>query len=244
MYVDRQEDETFNKFNLNKDEDQFLWYYNPTNDALAPRICIPNNRALRQLILSQHHSNKYCGHYGPVKMQELIERSYYWQGMATDCKTFHKSCPECQRNKHDRNANRRIPAAEWKAPKTPAHTIGMDFVGQLPTTKKGHDYIFVLIDRLSKKGTFIACKTTSTTEEIANLFCEHFVRHEGIPTCLLSDRDKLFTSEFWKEVWRLMGVTLAMSSAYHYQTDGVTERLNAELKKYLRLYAKENQDWG
>ena len=237
------EDDNYIKFELPGNKKEFLWYYNPPVDAVAPRICIPNSRNLRRLILTQHHSNEYSGHCGPAKMQELISRTYYWPGLATDSKTFHSSCAVCQKNKHDRNAARRVPAAEWKAPKTPMHTIGIDWIGELPKTKKGNTMAVTIVDRLSKKGRFLPCKTDITAEESAKLFTEYFVRDEGLPTVILSDQGSVFMRKFWKEVWRLMGVTLAISSAYHPQTDGVTERLNAEVKKYLRSFAEVKKDW-
>ena len=242
MYADREEDENYTKFTTQGEE--FLWYFNTTWDDSPPKICVPNDRSVRQLILTQHHSNKFSGHCGPKKMAELIQRSYYWPGLIKDCISFHTSCDVCQRNKHDRNSAKRIPAAEWKAPTTPLHTIGIDFVGELPETKKKHNMIISIIDRLSKKSQFIPARTDITAEQLAKLFATHFIKNEGVPYIVLSDQGSVFMRQFWKEVWRLMGVTLAISSAYHPQTDGVTERVNAEIKKYLRTYAeKYGADW-
>ena len=179
MYADREEDENYTKFTTQGEE--FLWYFNTTWDDSPPKICVPNDRSVRQLILTQHHSNKFSGHCGPKKMAELIQRSYYWHGLIKDCISFHTSCDVCQRNKHDRNSAKRIPAAEWKAPTTPLHTIGLDFVGELPETKKKHNMIISIIDRLSKKSQFIPARTDITAEQLAKLFATHFIKNEGVP---------------------------------------------------------------
>ncbi|CAI7887542.1 unnamed protein product, partial [Closterium sp. NIES-53] len=102
----------------------------------------------------------------------------------------------------------------------------LDFITGLPPTNAGHDAILVVIDKFSKMGHFVPTHTTARTEETAQLFLKHIISQHGIPTTLISDRDPKFTSKFWKELMSLMGTRLVMSSAYHPQTDGQTERLN------------------
>ncbi|CAI7739564.1 unnamed protein product [Closterium sp. NIES-53] len=102
----------------------------------------------------------------------------------------------------------------------------LGFHHRFTTYHCGHDAILVVIDKFSKMGHFIPIHTTARTEEKAQLFLKHIISQHGIPTTLISDRDPKFTSKFWKELMSLMGTRLAMSSAYHPQTDGQTERLN------------------
>ncbi|GJP50204.1 hypothetical protein CLOM_g9349 [Closterium sp. NIES-68] len=109
---------------------------------------------------------------------------------------------------------------------------------RVTTTSSGHDAILVVIDKFSKMGHFIPTHTTARTEETAQLFVRHIISQHGIPTTLISDRDPKFTSKFWKELMSLLGTKLAMSSAYHPQTDGQTERLNQIVEQLLREPAR------
>jgi hypothetical protein len=122
----------------------------------------------------------------------------------------------------------------------------MDFITHLPTTANGFDSVFVVVDRLSKMAHFIPTTTTVTAEEAAHLFMVNFFRLHGMPKTIVSDRDPKFTSGFWKGLMSALGCTLAMSSGYHPQTDGQTERTNRTLEEMLRAYCGEpdqQQKW-
>ncbi|GJP71623.1 hypothetical protein CLOP_g2439, partial [Closterium sp. NIES-67] len=110
---------------------------------------------------------------------------------------------------------------------------------RVTTYLSGHDAILVVINKFSKMGHFIPTHTTARTEETAQLFVRYIISQHGIPTTLISDRDPKFTSKFWKELMSLLGTKLAMSSAYHPQTDGRTERLNQIVEQLLRAACKD-----
>ncbi|GJP51444.1 hypothetical protein CLOM_g10605, partial [Closterium sp. NIES-68] len=124
-------------------------------------------------------------------------------------------------------------------PEQPWQVVSLDFITGLPPTSSGHDAILVVIDKFSKMGHFIPTHTTARTEETAQLFVRYIISQHGIPTTLISDRDPKFTSKFWKELMSLLGTKLAMSSAYHPQTDGQTERLNQIVEQLLRAARKD-----
>ncbi|MCI21378.1 retrotransposon protein [Trifolium medium] len=96
----------------------------------------------------------------------------------------------------------------------------MDFVSGLPRTAKGHDMIWVVVDRLTKSAHFIAIKTGMLIPKLDEIYVEHIVRLHGIPSSIVSDRDPRFTSRFWESLQEALGTKLRMSSAYHPQTDG------------------------
>ncbi|CAI7859562.1 unnamed protein product [Closterium sp. NIES-54] len=118
--------------------------------------------------------------------------------------------------------------------------VSLDFITRLPSTSQGHNSILVVIDKFSKMGHFIPTNATATAEATARLFFDRIITIHGIPATLISVRDPKFTSKFWKELMGLLGTKLAMSSAYHPQTDGQTERLNQVVEQLLRTACNDD----
>ena len=117
----------------------------------------------------------------------------------------------------------------------------MDFITALPTSN-GKDALWVIIDRLTKMGYFVACQGTVNPEDLADHFIQQLVRPHGLPSSIASDRGSLFTSDFWKKITEALGISHNLSTAFHPQTDGQTERANAILEQYLRAYCNYQQD--
>lgn len=120
----------------------------------------------------------------------------------------------------------------------------MDFIGPLPKTSAGHDFLLVVMDKFSKMIHLIACMQQVTASEVAQLLYDGVVRLHGFPECIISDRDTRFTSHFWRALWKLSGTQLAMSTSYHPQTDGQTENANRVVQDILRAYVSDSRkDW-
>ena len=110
----------------------------------------------------------------------------------------------------------------------------MDFILGLPKTQRGNDSIYVVLVTFSKMAHFIACRKTSDTTNIDNLFFSEIVRLHGLPVSIVSYRDTKFVGNFWRTLWKKLGANLSFSSAYHPQTDEHTKVVNRNLGNTLR----------
>ncbi|GJP40902.1 hypothetical protein CLOM_g566 [Closterium sp. NIES-68] len=207
-------------------------------DIGSTKIWVPNYPPLRRLLLEEYHDVLYAGHFGSNKTLTGIAKHYYWPHLADDVQKFVTLCDTCQRMKSSKQKKAGL-LQPLPVPEQPWQVVSVDFITGLPPTTSGHDAILVVIDKFSKMGHFIPTHTTARTEETAQLFIRYIISQHGIPTTLISDRDPKFTSKFWKELMSLLGTKLALSSAYHLQTDGQTERPNQIVEQLLRAACKD-----
>lgn len=146
-----------------------------------------------------------------------------------------RECDVCQKLKHETyfptGLLQPLPILE-----RPWLDVSMDFIEGLP---KSHlkSMMFVVVDRLTKYAYLMHLSYPYTTAKVANLYLQFVFKLHGMPSTIVSDRDHVFTSLSWKELMRLQGVTLSMSSSYHPQANGQTEVVNKSLEHYLRAFA-------
>ena len=119
----------------------------------------------------------------------------------------------------------------------------MDFVGPFPESH-GYNYLWVVLCRLTSMTHLVPITTRTKASELAWLYFREIVRLHGLPESIVSDRDSKFTSKFWREVHRLLGTRLLMSTAFHPQTDGASERAIQSVSQVLRsMVGPKQQDW-
>src|SRR5271154_5902684 len=220
-----------------------LIYYLPNLEIWA--LCIPHSefrgRRVTELVIDQVH--RTVGHMGPSITNNYAQQNFWWPTLGSDVKAFCESCTTCQAIKTSN---------QWPQgllhllliPMTPWSSIRMDFVGPFPLADNV-DYIWVVLCQLTSLVHLIPLQTTTTAAQLAPLFMSHIVvRLHGLPETIVSDRDPKFTSQFWTETHRLLGIKLARSTAFHPQTNGASERMIRKVSQVMRAMVKPDQlDW-
>jgi len=176
---------------------------------------------------------------GQDKTIELIRRNFWWPKMNDRIIDFVRSCPECQQNKASRHQPYGLPSP-LELPYAPWQSIAMDFITELPVSEIC-DQLWVVIDRFTKMAHFVPLREKGAAD-LAKIFAREIWRFHGLPTDIVSDRDSRFTSEVWLELLKKLGIRPRMSTAFHPQTDGQTERLNQTIEAYLRSFVNHEQD--
>ena len=211
-------------------------YYTTTGRLAVPASVVP-------LVQQECHDQPYSGHFGVKKTLKTVERSYWWPQWREAVVKYVSTCASCQRVK----AVQKKPGGLLQSlptPDAPWESVSMDFIVELTETESGKNAIFVLVDRFSKMVHLIPCTTTCTAEEAAELFLSNIYRLHGMPKELICDRDTRWTSQFWKQLCESLNVQIKMSSAFHPQTDGQTERVNRVLEDTLRHFVSPRKnDW-
>jgi len=192
-----------------------LWYK-------QNRLYVPEGK-IRDTLLKECHDGPLAGHGGAKRTTTFLKKSYYWPNLKNCAEEYVKTLT-CQQN---RTLNKKqvgllqplpIPEGPWES-------VSMDFMVSLPPSK-GFDAIMVVVDRFSKMAHFIPTKDEATAQEMGRLFFSHIFKHHGLLKDIVSDRDPKFISKFWWALWKRMGSELKMSTSFHPQTDGQTERVN------------------
>jgi transposase InsO family protein len=203
------------------------------------RLVIPDHDELKLKLLRYVHDSPVGGHAGRAKTLELLQRQYYWPLMHETVRRYVGSCHICSRSKASREKYHGllkplpVPERRWKH-------ISVDFVVELPECRT-RSSVMVVTCRLSKMVHFVSCPDLETPT-VARLFLKHVWKHHGLPDSIVSDRGTQFISAFWDELTRQLKIDARLSTAYHPETDGQTERTNAVMEQYLRAYVSYMQD--
>nr|GFA94697.1 putative reverse transcriptase domain-containing protein [Tanacetum cinerariifolium] len=189
-------------------------------NKLEPRadgtLCLNNQswisciRDLRALIMHESHKSKYSIHPGSDKMYQDLKRLYWWPNMKAEIASYVNKCLTCAKVK-----------IEYQK------------------SSAGQDTIWVIVDRLTKSAHFLPMREDDTLEKLTRQYLKEVVSRRGVPVSIISDRDERFMSHFWKSLNKALGTRLDMSTAYHPETDGQSERTIQTLDDMLRACVLE-----
>ena len=208
-----------------------LWY-------VGNRLIIPRTGNLRETLFILAHD--VLGHFSFDKTYGSLRNAYYWPNMRRDLELgYVASCPDCQRNKSS-TIKPYGPLHPLPIPDQRGDSVAIDFIGPLPEDD-GKNTIITFTDRLGSDIQLVASRTDISAEDLAYLFFNKWYCENGLPSEIVSDRDKLFVSRFWKALHKLTGVKLKLSTAYHPETDGASERTNKTVNQSLRYHVERNQ---
>ena len=184
----------------------------------------------RLSLLHSIHSSPLSGHLGRFCTKALIERDFWWPGLSVFVHNFVAGCAVCQQN-----TARTHPVVPPLSPiksssSLPFKQLSIDLITDLPLSH-GHDSLMVVVDHGLTKGVILApCSKTIDANGIAQLFFDYVFKRFGLHDILISDRGPQFASAFTRELARLLKYDVCLSTAYHPQTDGQTERTNKKSK--------------
>ncbi|GJW09913.1 putative reverse transcriptase domain-containing protein [Tanacetum coccineum] len=201
--------------------------------CLNGRSWLPCYGDLRTVIMHESHKSKYSIHPGSDKMYQDMKKLYWWPNMKANIATYVSKCLTCAKVK----AEHQRPSGLLVQPEIPQwkwDNITMDFVTKLPKSSQGYDTIWVIVDRLTKSAIFMPMRETDPMDKLARMYLKEVVTKHGIPVSIICDRDPRFASNFWKSLQKALGTSLDMSTAYHPQTDGQSERTIQTLEDMLR----------
>jgi hypothetical protein len=169
---------------------------------------------LKLQLIAIVYDSSVGGHSGVPVTYRRMKQLFAWKGTRTSVQDYVQSCMICQQAKPNRAKSLGL-----------LQTISMDFVEGLPQSSHA-TCIMVVIDKFTKYGHFLPLKHPYTSVSVAKLFLDEVYRLHGMPLSIISDRDKIFTSKFWRELFSLAQAQLSMSSVYHHSLDGQTKRVN------------------
>jgi hypothetical protein len=184
------------------------------------RVWLGSHKSAHDAVLQALHNSGLGGHSGRLATYHKVKHLFSWPHMRRDIDNFVQQCSTCQQAKSEHCKIPEllqplpIPTEAW-------HTVSLDFIEGLPSSYH-YDTILVVIDKLTKYGHFIPLKHPFSAVSVARIFLDNVYKLHGMPKVLISDRDKIFVSTFWQQLFKMADTTLNLSSSYHPQTDGQT----------------------
>lgn len=226
-----------------------LWYFPSSLEDNREIIVVGNSSpGLRGKLIAQAHDEPTAGHADHKKTLATIRRQYWWKGMGKTVKNYVRSCITCQRIKSSTQAPAGLLQPHLVPPRPWAH-VSMDLITDLPPSKaydgQVYDSIVTFVDMLTKEAVFVRARKAMDAVQLAKIFMDHVFAKKGLPRKLVSDRDTRIDSDFWRTLFTSLGTNLNLSTAFHPETDGQTERTHRTIEQILRaMVSPHHQDWA
>ncbi len=217
------------------------------NRQIQPPECSANlvfvPEPFHQPLLNQVHTSRSSGHPGITATEHLLWNRFWWPTLLTDAAKFIHNCHICSTTK----SLRQLPAGLLQplpTPRLPWSHVAIDFITDLPNSQC-NTTILTIVDRFSKVCRLIPLPKLPTSLETAELLCNQVFRYYGLPNDIVSDRGPQFTSRIWSAFLKSLNVNISLTSGYHPQSNGQTERLNQEVIRFRRSYCQQQQtEWS
>ncbi|MBW0519043.1 hypothetical protein O181_058758 [Austropuccinia psidii MF-1] len=187
-------------------------------------VVVPNEPTIQLSILQKCHDSPLAGHPGQEKTLKLVKRDFHWSSMTQFIKDDVLSCHQCSRNKNIHHKKFGL-LKPLPIPNGPWICLSMDFITKLPLSNS-FDSILVIVGRFSKMAVFILTMSSLTSPDLDHLFIKNIFSRHGLPSRIVSDRGRLFVSSFWTNLCQQLKISRDLSTAYHPETNGQTERIN------------------
>lgn len=207
------------------------------------RLWVPTSPELHLELIKESHNPPASGHPGRDRTLEILKRQFYWPGMKEEVARYIRNCHTCQRSKAPRDQYNGLlqplptPEQRWQ-------DISMDFVTSLPVSDN-RNAICTLVDRLTKERHYAPCTAAdegTSVEATVDILLNYIFRTHGLPNSIVSDRGPQFVSSVWKVLCDRLQIKATLSTAFHPETDGQTERANQDVERQLRTYCSYLQD--
>lgn len=209
------------------------------------KVSLSNDLNERRRAVRELHDSPVAGHPGMANTWALVNQRYEGHKLREFVEQYVKGCPTCQMDKSQHKARAPVQHLDVPVEEGPFQYVSMDLITDLPQSGK-HNAILTIVDQgCSKAVKFVPCTKNITGEGVATLFLRNLVPWFGLPKRIVTDRDPRFISAFSTEVCDQTGIQQNISTAFHPQTDGQTERKNAWVEQYLRHWVNQQSqdDW-
>jgi len=216
------------------------WTYKGGILSYKDQVYVPNHLELRRTAVAKHHDHPTAGHPGILKTRQLVTTKFWWPGLPTFVRRYIEGCAICQQNKVNTHPTTPPLVPIPSSVSQPFQQISCDLITDLPLSS-GFDSVLVMVDHGLTKGVIFSPTTkTATAADIATLFYNRVYSRFGLYDKVIPDRGPQFASLFSKELRKLLGYSLALSTTYHPQTNSKTEQVNQELEVYLWIFCQND----
>ena len=214
------------------------WHMTNSHLYFKGRMYIPPHE--RQAIICSIHDSPTTGHAGRFCTKALWEQDFWWPGLSSFVNAFIAGCAVCQQNKVNHHPTHPLLTPIPSISPLPFKQLSVDLIMDLPPSN-GHDSLMVMVDHGLMKGVvLIPCSKTIDAAGVAKLFLHHVFKRFRLHDSLISDKGPQFASAFTRELVCLLQYDVKLSTAYHPQMDGQTERTNQEIETYLHIFCTNN----